>query len=33
VAWDKVQCPLELGGLGVHDLKIVGRALGVVCPH
>jgi hypothetical protein len=27
VAWDKVQRPLELDGLGVHDLKLMGCAL------
>jgi hypothetical protein len=27
VVWDKVQRPLELDGLRVHDLKLMGRAL------
>jgi hypothetical protein len=27
VAWSKVQRPLQLGGLGVPDLKLMGRAL------
>jgi hypothetical protein len=27
VAWDKVQWPLALGGLGVIDLKLMGHAL------
>jgi hypothetical protein len=27
VAWDKVQRPLALDGLGVLDLKLMGRAL------
>lgn len=27
VAWSKVQHPLSLGGLGIHDLKRFGRAL------
>jgi hypothetical protein len=27
VAWDQVQRPLSLGGLGVKDLKLMGRAL------
>jgi hypothetical protein len=27
VAWSKVQRPLQLGGLGVTDLKLMGRAL------
>lgn len=26
VSWDKVQRPLELGGLGVHNLEILGWA-------
>jgi hypothetical protein len=29
VAWDKVQRPLQLGGLGVHDLKLMGCTLHV----
>ena len=27
VAWDKVMRPLELGGLGIHNLEIMGWAL------
>jgi hypothetical protein len=27
VAWKRVQCPLQLGGLGVLDLKLLGIAL------
>jgi hypothetical protein len=27
MAWDKVQRPLELNRLGIHDLKLMGRAL------
>jgi hypothetical protein len=27
MAWDKVQRPLELNRLGIHDLKLMGHAL------
>jgi hypothetical protein len=27
VAWDKVQRPLVLGGLGIPDIKLMGHAI------
>ncbi|WVZ49359.1 LOW QUALITY PROTEIN: hypothetical protein U9M48_000726, partial [Paspalum notatum var. saurae] len=27
VSWDRVQCPLELGGLGIHNLEVLGWSL------
>jgi hypothetical protein len=27
VAWARVQCPLELGGLGILNLRLFGMAL------
>ena len=27
VAWEKVMRPLDLGGLGIHNLEIMGLAL------
>jgi hypothetical protein len=29
VAWERVQRPLEFGGLGVNNLKIMGWALSI----
>jgi hypothetical protein len=29
IVWGKVQCPLQMGGLGIVDLKLFGMALGL----